>query len=174
MLLMNGGTVYLRDAKSSEWIESKTLDSLIINLYQIESDKNSKAPIICITEKAIATLALPSDGGNMGVEEVSKLSGKAVKAQLSEKSHNNSNVLIMTHDGSSYCLWSLTDTLQLNKLLQGGLDVRSFFGFVEVGGQTLESESQQVTQTALLCSSGDFSNSKRSLSLYVQKAPENN
>ena len=33
MLLVNGSTVYLRDLKTSEWIESIALDSLVVNLY---------------------------------------------------------------------------------------------------------------------------------------------
>lgn len=76
----------------------------------------------------------------------------------------------MTKDEDAFCLWSLTDKLQLNKLLQGGLDDGSFFSFVEVGSQALDLESQQATQTALLCSSGDFIEHTRSLTLNQPKA----
>ena len=112
----------------------------------------------------------------MEVEEVLQLSGKAVKTQISEKSWNDTKLLIMTQDQDKFCIWSLTNQLQLNRLLQESseLDHRSFFSFVEVGGQTLESESQQATQTALLCSSGSFYSSQRSLSLHTQKSEESN
>ena len=55
----------------------------------------------------------------MSAKEVAQLSGKAVKTQFSEKSWNDSNLLIMTkdEDGEKFCLWSLTNALQLNKFL---------------------------------------------------------
>ena len=121
-------------------------------------------------------MTLPQNGGNTAVEEVAKLTGKAVKTQLSQKSWKNSNLLIMTQDEGQFSIWSLTEGLELKKLLQDGLNDRSFFSFVEVGGQTIDSESQQATQLALLCSSetNGFGSSYRSLNLYQPKAEEGN
>ena len=106
MLLVNGSTVYLRDVKTSEWIDSIAFDSLIVNLHEIGVDSNNKA--FCITETSIKTMTLRSDGGEMSVEEVLQLPGKAVKSQLCEKTWNNSNLLIMIRDDGGLCLWSLT------------------------------------------------------------------
>ena len=53
----------------------------------------------------------------MSAKEDVQLSGKAVKTQLSEKSWNDSILLIMTKDNDEFHLWSLTETMQLNKLL---------------------------------------------------------
>ena len=103
-------------------------------------------------------------------EEFLYFSGRAVKTQLSEKSLNNSILLIMTTKRKVISIWSLTDSLELNKLVEGGLDERSFFGFVEVGGLLLDPKSEQATQTALICSSGEFFKNVRSLSLYLPKA----
>ena len=74
-------------------------------------------PLVVITEKAIKTLTLPSNGGKMEVEEVLQLSGKAVKTRISEKSWKDSKQLILTQDQDNFCIWSLSNQLQLNKLL---------------------------------------------------------
>ena len=73
----------------------------------------------------------------------------------------------MTLEEVGICLWSLSDTLQLNKLLQGGLVERSIFSFAEVGGQLFDSEEpKQAAQIALLCVSGSTGSEERSLTLY--------
>ena len=109
----------------------------------------------------------------MTVKEVTKLSGKAVKTQLCEKSWKNSSLLVMTENEGLHCIWSLTSRLQLKLLLESrDLDARSFFSFVEVGGQALDSESQPARQVALLCSTGSLRSTVRILRLHKQKTEE--
>ena len=109
------------------------------------------------------------------METVIAAPGKIVRTQLSENSWKNSKILIMTDEESRKSIYSLTDRLLMELLLDSldhKFDDKSFFSFVEVGGQAFDSESQQASQLALLCSSGSFSSSERILSLYIQKAEE--
>ena len=161
MLLVYERCVYLRSERKSEWIQCVTFDSLIVALYQMSADENQQTRFICITETAIEILSLPRHQNEMKRELKSSLPGKAIRTKLSNELWGNSKILILTHrkEEKQFSLWSLTDdeqelTLLFEDSTETKLDFQSFFDFVKVEGQVLDSEVQQVSHLALLCSTG--------------------
>ena len=81
MLLVFENNVYLRNERKSEWLQAVTFDSLIVDLYSIDTEKNQQAKFICITETTIETLSVVQDKEVIGREQEVVLPGKAIRAK---------------------------------------------------------------------------------------------
>ena len=81
MLLVFENNVYLRNERKSEWLQVINFDSLIVDLYSIDTEKDQQTKLICITETTIETLSVLQDIEVIGREQEVVLPGKAIRAK---------------------------------------------------------------------------------------------
>lgn len=140
MLLVFENNVYLRNERKSEWLQCVTFDSLIVDLYSIDTEKDQQTKFICITETTIETLSVLQDKEVIGREQEVVLPGKAIRTKQSNLTWGNAKILILTHkkELNQLSLWSFTDelapTLLIKDLTEKKLDHHSFFDYVKVEG----------------------------------------